>query len=347
MTFFKYIDFLFKVIKANFRQLKHPYKIFLVITKSCGSRCTNCHIWKEVPKNELSLAEYQLLATHMGPHLSWLNLSGGEPTDHENLIEIIDIFIESCPNLLIINFTSNGLNTEALVKVADYLEKTRIPIVGINVSIDGDEDMHQKLRGGYDSYQKAINSLKKIRQFTRLHVHASMTLFQKNAHLVQETFLSIKKCIPDFLYRELHLNYSFFSDHYYKNQSGRNTFSTVKVPSLEKSPAYKLVINPMEFLKRIYHVKLLQYEKEKMSPLPCSSMSSNVYISEHGELYPCTIWNEKIGSLRDNQFNLTELLVSKKALEIKQRIKDRDCPNCWSPCEAFPSILDNIKEAIF
>lgn len=343
MAISKYLNFFYKIVRANFSQLTHPYKIFLVVTKSCGSKCTNCHIWKETPTNELSLDEYKLLAKNMNMHLSWLNISGGEPTDRHDLIEIIKIFIEACPNLLIINFTSNGLNPEKLQEVAEFLAGTSVPIVGINVSIDGNQEVHQRLRGGSDSYQKAISSLKLIRKYSRLHIHASMTLFKSNAHLIDTTFEEIKKHIPDFKRHELHLNYSFHSEHYYQNKKADNSASGPQLaPVFDKLFLSTRFFHPMDLLKKIYLQKLIKYEKDKKNPLPCSSMRSNVYISEHGELYPCTIWNSQIGSLRNNRFNLLELLNSPRGMEIKEKISHNDCPNCWSPCEAFPSILDNI-----
>jgi len=80
MTFFRYLNFAKKLYCSNLKKLEHPYKIFLVVTKSCQSRCLNCHIWKEIPKNELTLFEYELIAKNLNSHLSWLNISGGEPT---------------------------------------------------------------------------------------------------------------------------------------------------------------------------------------------------------------------------------------------------------------------------
>ncbi len=97
MIFLKYLDFLKKIILANFKQLKRPYKIFLVVTKSCGSRCSNCLIWQEKPSKELSISEFELIAVNLGPSLSWLNISGGEPTDRDDLLEIINVFIQKCP----------------------------------------------------------------------------------------------------------------------------------------------------------------------------------------------------------------------------------------------------------
>ena len=340
MRLLTYMDFAYKVLLANAGKLRHPYKIFLVVTKSCGSRCTNCHIWKEVPKNELTLAEYDQMSKKLGKSLSWLNISGGEPTDREDLVEIFRIFIKNCPYLLIVNFTSNGLNPERLESVAAFLNTTTVPFIGVNISVDGPEEIHQKLRGGSDSYKKALQSLEMLRKYKKLKVHASMTLFEKNAHLIDATYAGIVGHIPDFKKSSFHLNYPFQSEHYYQN-------SKVGISTEIKPPDYLIswrdFFKPIELIKIIYQKKLKLYYMTKKNPIACSAMTSNVYVSEHGELYTCTIWNEKVGSLRENGFDLGLVMKNKRALELKKKISENDCPNCWSPCEAFPSILDNLK----
>jgi len=336
----KYLNFSIKVALANLNKLHHPYKIFLVITKSCGSRCLNCHIWREVPTNELGLDEYEKLSINLGKHLSWLNISGGEPTDRDDLIEILKIFIKNCPNLLIVNFTSNGLNQKKLIEAAEYLSNSNIPIIGINISIDGPEKMHIKLRGGEDSYLKAIASLKALRKLKNIKVHASMTLFEANSHLIEETFKEIKGHIPNFRRTQLHLNQSFHSEHYYRNKA-----SSGETPKLQPHIGTKSLLRflaPMEILKSIYLKNLIKFQKTKKNPIPCSSLTSNVYISEHGDLYTCTIWNQKVGSLRNEEFDLHKIMNTQKAKDLRLDISNNKCINCWSPCEAFPSILDNL-----
>ena len=341
----KYINFAWKVLLANFHKLKHPYKLFVVVTKSCDSSCLNCSIWKEGPQNELTLDEYEKIARNIGAHLSWLNISGGEPTNREDLIEIIKIFQKFCPNLLILNFTTNGLRIDRLIKIAEYLNQTNIPIIGVNVSIDGPEEAHVKLRGGSNSYQLAIKSLDALRKFKNIKVHASMTLFDQNAHLVDETFLNIKKLIPNFSKDEMNLNYSFHSKHFYQN--AQENFLNNRVNNYFERLKIKVwSLSLFAMMKNIYLKKLQSFIVNQKNPLPCSALSSNIYISEHGKIYTCTIWNKLAGSLRDNSFNIKAVLSNQNAIDLREQIKNNQCPNCWSPCEAFPSILDNAIEAI-
>lgn len=343
MYLLEWTKFTFKVLKANFSYPRLPFKYFLVVTKSCGSRCTNCLIWKETPNNELTLEEFKKIAMNAGPNLYWLNISGGEPTDRADLAEIIRIFIDHCPNLTIVNFTTNGLNLETLSRVATFLDSSRIPIIGINVSIDGPPDVHNKLRGMPDGFNQAIEAYKMIRNFKRIKSAPAMTLFPLNHNKIEETVLSIKKHIPLFDGSELHLNYPHSSGHYYGN--GEINYSTrVNIDAITPYlKTHRRNISPMNIVERIYQKKLLRFLKTNRTPMNCAALISNIYISEKGDIYPCTIWDKKIGSLRDEQYDLKRIINSEIAKKTKDEIKQKKCPNCWTPCEAFPSIITDIK----
>ncbi len=212
------IKFGFKIIQFNITKPTVPFKYFIVVTKSCHSRCVNCHIWKEKPDNELSLEEYRVLAKNLSNDLYWLNLSGGEPTDREDFKEIIQCFYEEARNLCIINFTSNGLNHGNLRRVLEYLNSLPVPMIGVNISIDGPPKTHDMLRGTPNGFNKAIEAYKILLEFPRIKNSIAMTLFHSNQNLVEETIQSIREHIPNFRKENLHINYPHTSSHYYGNE---------------------------------------------------------------------------------------------------------------------------------
>ena len=209
------------------------------------------------------------------------------------------------------------------------------------MSIDGPPKTHEKLRGMPSSYEDAVSSLKELRSIKKIKVHASMTLFDQNSHLIEETLDALKANIVGFKRSQLHLNQAFHSEHYYKNSKNSVTLNSFLPHEVTKK--FSLISSPTDFLKYIYLKNLARYQRTKITPIPCSSMTSNVYISEHGDLFTCTIWNKKVGSLREQDFNLSKLMTSPNARSLKSQIDKKMCVNCWSPCEAFPSIIDNIE----
>lgn len=174
-----------------------------------------------------------------------------------------------------------------------------------------------------------------------------MTLFPKNKNLIEDTFNSIKEQIKDFSSSEFHFNIPHSSSHYYGNSTMRisNSLDTLEAVNtfIAKHPQK---VSPLSLIEKHYRKLAINYIKEGASPIPCSASSSSVYISEKGSVYPCTIWDNKIGELRINDYDLMKILNTGKAKETQEMARSLKCPQCWTPCEAFPSIMSNINKAI-
>ena len=83
-------------------------------------------------------------------------LSGGEPTLHRHFLELLDFGLQLG---LTITINTNGVTSffnEATLK--DLAQHARL---SIQVSLDGDEAMHDAIRGP-DSYRKAVRTLRKL-----------------------------------------------------------------------------------------------------------------------------------------------------------------------------------------
>jgi MoaA/NifB/PqqE/SkfB family radical SAM enzyme len=334
------------IIKTNFELLQQPYRYFLVVTKSCQSRCKHCNIWQEQPQNELSINEFNQLAKNSS-HLKWLNISGGEPTDREDLVEIIEGFKRHCPDLLLVNFTTNGLVPEKIYKIATELAELKIYKLVINVSIDGPPVINDKLRGVQGNFDLSIESFRLLQSIKNIESKISMTLFESNRLLIQETITAIQQRIPSFGKTQLHLNIPHESSHYYKNtnrppQANSELISIIRQFQESKS----IQLDPISIIETIYRRKSQEYLQTYKTPLQCSAIMSSVYISEKGIVYPCTIWDKPIGSLRENNFDVSALLKSETAKRLRQQVRNKECTQCWTPCEAYPTILANLQALI-
>lgn len=165
------------VLKSNFELLQAPYKYFIVVTKSCNSKCRFCKIWTEQPQNELSLAEYETLALN-SPFLKWLNISGGEPTNRDDLKDIIQVFAKNCPDLKMINFTTNGIDPDKIMSQVDAIAKLNHKKLVINISLDGPPELHEKLRGVKGNFESAIETFKRIRQHSHIDSYLAFTFLR-------------------------------------------------------------------------------------------------------------------------------------------------------------------------
>ena len=57
--------------------------------------------------------------------------------------------------------------------------------------------------------------------------------------------------------------------------------------------------------------------------------------------------DRRIGGLRDVDYDLRRLWASDLAVQTQREIWRYDCPQCWTPCEAYPTILGNLTRATF
>jgi radical SAM protein with 4Fe4S-binding SPASM domain len=175
-----------------------------------------------------------------------------------------------------------------------------------------------------------------------------MTLFAKNAPLIEETYQAIKYNIADFKPRELHLNIPHQSSHYYRNLG---VAIDPKPGGLQNEvekfyKRYGRALTPLSIIESLYEKKANVFLATGKSPMNCSALSASVYISEKGELYPCTIWDKPIGNLRSHNYDIMNVLNSQMGLSAREKVKSLSCPQCWSPCEAFPSIMTNLPQAL-
>jgi radical SAM protein with 4Fe4S-binding SPASM domain len=96
------------------------------------------------------------------------------------------------------------------------------------------------------------------------------------------------------------------------------------------------------FLERRYQRLARTYLSTGRVPLVCQAASASCYITPDGTVYPCIGLSASIGSLRDNGYDLYGLWKSSARARIRQAARTGACPGCWTPCEAYQTILANL-----
>jgi MoaA/NifB/PqqE/SkfB family radical SAM enzyme len=220
----------------------------------------------------------------------------------------------------------------------------------VTISLDGPRALHDSLRGLPGSWDRAIETFRRLRGIRRgnFQTVVGMTLMPKNAGVVGDTLAAVREIIPDLRRDELHLNVGHESGHYFDNRGYPldNRRAEILRAIADHREANGASLHPVRFLEDRYQALVSRYYETGESPLPCTALSTSCFIDPYWNLFACSIWTEKVGNLRESRFDLKSLWRSDRRRQLRAAVADRRCSHCWTPCEAYPTILGNLARAV-
>ena len=339
-----------------------PIKITLALTFLCNSRCKICNIWKiykDYPKKykqELSVDEWKRFLREIRTDLGWIEFTGGEPLLKK---EALDVVLFAYNNMSIY---AGGIVTNAVFWQNSYDKINQIlkeipgdRILNVGISLDGISVVHDKIRGIEGNFEKAVLLFRKLRmlkkQYKNLNVHFAYTISQYNCGRFEE-FYDCLKTNYGVNIDEITVTLEHFTAYYaleasesnnpyepFKDKIKRDIFFYINALKVEKN--FNIFNNLRSTFYAFYLKKMLEFiDNPKKMVIPCVAGTYSAYVDPYGNVYPCTQWNIKLGNLREKPFK--EIWYCEKAKEVRKLIKNKKCPNCWTPCEAQPSWIINF-----
>jgi MoaA/NifB/PqqE/SkfB family radical SAM enzyme len=337
------------VLGANLRSPSLPYKVTFVATYHCNFRCEMCNIWQKKSVDEMTPDEVGLFFERW-PQFRWVHLTGGELFMRRDLDDLVAAIQKSCKSLFLLNFPTTGWFGDKTVSLVERTLARGVGRLMVTISLDGPKALHEEMRGLPGSWDRAIETYRRLRGIARGNFQTviGMTLMGKNADKVDETIAAIRAVIPDFQRSELHLNVGHESGHYFDNLGYRVEQRHAEViRSLEAHRrALGASVHPVRILEDRYQALVSTYLETHKSPLPCTALSSSCFIDAYWNLFACSIWDAKVGNLRDNGFDLQAMWDSQRRKELRDDVAGERCSHCWTPCEAYPTILGNLVRAV-
>ena len=325
----------------------NPFELNFAITYKCNSRCEICNIWKEKRTDELTIEEIEKFSKKIN-FIHWIRLTGGEPFLRKDYVNIVKTLNENLSDLYLITTPTNGLLLDLIYEkvknVLNFFKKKYI----ITVSLDGPKEIHDKIRGIKGSWEKAVETYKKLKElekgYKNFKVFFGYTISPLNIGLFEKTIEEVRKLIPEITAKDFHINLFQVSEVYYKNKDVKIEESFFKNAQKELDSILKLRVKSKNYIESIEnkYMKLgKEYLKTKKIPIKCNVFNLSCFVDPFGDVFPCTIFNEKLGNLRKNNYDLKGILTSEKTKKIVKKIIDNKCPQCWTPCEAHQIILSN------
>src|SRR5256885_1131204 len=206
------------IVRANFGACELPYKVTLVATYHCNFRCAMCNIWQKKSVDEMTPAEVAAFFDRWS-QFSWVHLTGGELFMRRDLEDLVTAIVEHDRSLCLLNFPTTGWFGDRTVALVERVLRRGVGRLMTTISIDGPGALHDEMRGLPGSFERAVDTLRRLRAIKRrnFQVVAGMTLLARNAACVAETIAAIRDAVPGFEPTDLHLNIGHESPHYFGN----------------------------------------------------------------------------------------------------------------------------------
>ena len=76
--------------------------------------------------------------------------------------------------------------------------------------------------------------------------------------------------------------------------------------------------------------------------MPCHSLRSSCFIDPWGTVFPCITTTARSGACATTDMRLAPIWESADARQLQAEIWRGDCPQCWTACEAYPTLLGHL-----
>ena len=328
------------------RRARAPFKLTVAVTWRCEQRCTHCRIWQRPSETELTAGEWRQVWRSGRTTLSWIDLTGGEPTRRADFAEIAVAAVDEVDALAMLHFPSNGRRPDVLEGVVAAIQGASPRRLVLSISLDGPRSVHDRLRGDPGAFDAALESFRRLRA-RGTEVYLGMTLSPWNVELLEPTVAAIADEVPGFGWRDLHVNFLHRSAHYFQNQDVERPdpvrlADAIRLLRARRGPPR----HPTHLLEHLYLRHVPEHLRTGRSPVACGSMSGSGFIDPTGRVYPCHIWDAPVGELRDVDWSLPALWGAEAARTARAEVVADRCPGCWTPCEAYPAVLADLPAAV-
>lgn len=365
MSVRKTLAFAMKIFSSKIKEPKLPWRINLAVTYSCNARCLMCNVWRKyvgcpaLIHEEMRLEHFDKLFSELRSHLFRLHITGGEPFLRSDLVEIVKRAVKRCKNLYAIEIPTNGLAPTLIENrvrlLLEVLQEHKVAL-GIGISIDGPPEIHDYMRGVKGAWERTVESLEKLKELEKsygnLNVAVAYTITKHNAGYLPELYDRLQK-IVDLSPSDILVNVEHVGALYHT--SGRVNYREVR-EKIAKDVSWLLNHyqreRPKSFgmqiwskFRHAFTQLIVRYVDEPTKMLiPCEALRSVVFIDPYGDVYTCIIWGVKIGNVKMS--SLRDVLCSETSVSMRSYIRKGKCPNCWTGCEAMPTLLIRYWKAI-
>ncbi len=311
--------------------------LILFVTDRCNMRCDHCMFWQRIddPGPEMSLEQMQCIARSIPP-LRTLAMTGGEPFLRKDLPDLVETFFRD-NRTHHIQVNSNGILLDRMEDLVcrDFAARYQHHLT-YQISVDGLEKTHERLRRAPGSFAKILRNLKRLVELSRQYAYFRVVVL---TNVNQTNYQEIEE-LADILWNQIGV------EHTYDLVRGVS-FSSWNIPDdiRQAEDPRECDLPPLNELESIYERILKINEREgkpfdqfmrqlgvqigmylgKPSPFYCLSAGRTTgVIYSDGSIAACE-FTTPFASLADYEYDLNRLWNSPAGAKRRERIKDCRC----------------------
>lgn len=348
----KAADYSYSWLRSPARRGNHlslPTNLNFSITDNCNSRCVMCDVWKTRSKDEMTEADlHRVLSDQLFAQIQHVGVSGGEPTLRTDLVEMIRVIVETLPRLRSLSITSHGFQVKRLEKylprIKAICEKHGVDF-RLHLSVDGIGEVHNTVRGIPKAFDKTMASNRVARELG-VTVQWQATISARNVYHVSRLQQVAKDYNADIIFRQATEIIRLDNIESLAGVALDDNEQSFFADFLESKIVHASARTPVRRL--FYHDLAHRIRTGADRTAPCYYQNEGVFLTPHGDLYPCSICTEKLGNALER--SSYDIYFSDESRAIRDRLINNTCPKCihdqsgaWHPITLIREVIRSSK----
>jgi MoaA/NifB/PqqE/SkfB family radical SAM enzyme len=288
-----------------------PLELIVFVTGRCTFRCQHCFIrgFETDAGQDLPVDAVERLAASL-PDLLVLMLTGGEPFLRADLPQVVEVFARrSTPR--VISIATNGFLSDQIPgRVEEILERIgRRSQLVVTLSIDGNTEVHNRLRGNSLAYDHALKTAHSLRKLAERHPHLAIGA---NLTLTTSNSAGVVGAARDLARMNL---FDFLTQNIYRDgkpcrpcaEIDPSTYRQLSDAVLSYSISFRMGsawLGRWNRWKEEYQARLVEKmcRQQAWVGLPCEAGRGIGVIYADGRVAPCELLPPDWGNVRDRSF---------------------------------------------
>jgi MoaA/NifB/PqqE/SkfB family radical SAM enzyme len=323
----------------------HPTVLIFHCTWVCDARCEMCSNWQRGDrKSDMTLEQIdRVFSSPLWKKIEIANLSGGEPTTRNDMVEICEVLLDRLPRLRKFGINTTGMTPHRaipmLTRVAELCHRRGV-IFSTRVSIDGVGEMHNDVRQvkrGFEKANETIRAMKDLQRRVPFNFGISTTIFTKNLADAENILAWARKERLDIVF-----NMVRFTDPMLGNSDLAGTCKPVGRDEERMREFFleRVRMDPLldgQNYIYLHYADMIANGYHRLAP--CPFQTQGIMLNPDGGLFFCEN-SDVVGNVLTD--DAEELYFRTSSQAHRDWIRDEKCPGCLSPCQMNVSAVKQV-----